>query len=99
MTHAQPPILDKELIDMFMGTLYTQYMEKMVRSSFPTFVVVVFVGERIESQIRKGKLPCTTNASGGMKKPYPNPPKKLEGQTNAIMGGGGYRTHPYVPVP
>ena len=59
-----------------MGTLHTQYMEKMVGSSFPTFAEVVSVGERIESQIKKGKLPCAANASGGMKKPYPNLPKK-----------------------
>ncbi|XP_050918555.1 uncharacterized protein LOC127135984 [Lathyrus oleraceus] len=96
---VQPPLLDKELIDMFMGTLHTQYMEKMVGSSFPTFAEVVSVGERIESQIRKGKLPCAASASGGMKKPYPNLPKKPEGQTNAIMERGGYMARPYAPMP
>ena len=96
---VQPPLLDKELIDMFMGTLHTQYMEKMVGSSFPTFAEVVSVGERTESHIKKGKLLCAANASSGMKKPYPNLPKKPEGQTNAIMRGGGYRAPPYVPMP
>ncbi|XP_050896124.1 uncharacterized protein LOC127102839 [Lathyrus oleraceus] len=96
---VQPPLLDKELIDMFMGAMHTQYMEKMVGSSFPTFAEVVSVGERIESQIKKGKLPCAANASCGVKKPYPNLPKKPEGQTNAIMRGGGYRAPPYAPTP
>ncbi|XP_050889649.1 uncharacterized protein LOC127094936 [Lathyrus oleraceus] len=96
---VQPPILDKELMDMFMGTLFTQYMEKMVGSSFPTFAEVVSVGERIESQIKKGKLPCAANSSSGMKKTYPNLPKEPEGQTSAIMRGGGYRAPPYAHTP
>ncbi|XP_050914634.1 uncharacterized protein LOC127129510 [Lathyrus oleraceus] len=74
-------------------------MEKMVGSSFPTFAEVASVGERIESQIKKGKLPCAANASSGMKKPYPNLPKKPEGQTNAIMRRGGYMAPPYAHTP
>lgn len=57
-THVHPPLLDKELIDMFMGTLHTQYMENMVGSIFPTFFEVFFVGERIESQVKKGNCHC-----------------------------------------
>ncbi|XP_050889533.1 uncharacterized protein LOC127094799 [Lathyrus oleraceus] len=76
-----------------------RWRELAARSSFPTFAEVVSVGERIESQIRKGKLPCASNASNGMKKPNPNLPKKPEGQTNAIMRGGGYMAPPYAHTP
>lgn len=60
---VQPPLLDKELIDIFVGTLHAQYMEKMVGSSFLTFSEVVSVGEQIEIQMKNGKLPCAIISS------------------------------------
>lgn len=62
-------------------------MKEMVGSKFPTFSEVVYDGEQIKSQVKKGKLPCVASASSGGKKPYSNFLKKPEGQTNAIMGG------------
>ena len=66
----QPPILDKDLIDMFMATLEVQYLEKMVQSAFSSFFDIVTAGERIKSHIKKGKLPNIAKASRGAKKPY-----------------------------
>lgn len=86
--HVQPPLLDKELIDMFMGTFHAQHMENMIGSSFPNFFEVFFVGERIEDQVKKGKIPYVAIASNGGKKQYFNFPKKPEGEVNAIMGEG-----------
>lgn len=83
---VQSPILDKELINMFMGTLQVQYLEKMVGSIFSTFSDIVTSDERIKSHIKKGKLPNTTSASSKAKKPYSNFPEKKDGEDNAIMG-------------
>lgn len=84
---------------MFIGTLHTHYMEKMVGSNFLTFSKVVFVGEQIESQVKKGKLPCASSASSRGKKPYSNFPNNPEGQTNAIMGEWRNIAQPYILVP
>lgn len=51
---------------MFMATLHAQYMERMPRKDM--FIEVVSVGEQIERQMKKGKIPCDTNASNGEKK-------------------------------
>lgn len=40
--------------------------------SFLTFFEVVIVGEIIENQVKKGKLPCVVDASNEGKKPYSN---------------------------
>lgn len=80
-TRVQTPLLDKELIAMFMGTLHAQYMEEMVGPTFSTFFKVVYVGEQIESQVKKGKIPCATGSSNGGKKPYSNFHKNPEGGT------------------
>lgn len=58
-----------------------------MRDNFLTFSRVVIVEERIESQVKKGKLPCVFGASGGGNKPYSNFQKKKDGEANAIMGG------------
>lgn len=96
---VQPPLMDKGPIDMFMGMLHFQYMEKMFESIFPLFYNVVTSGEWIEIHVKKGKLPCVTNASGGGKNPYSNFQKKQEGETNAIMGGRGNRAQQHILVP
>lgn len=64
-------------------------MKKMVRASFPTFSEVVSVGESIEIQVKKGKLPCATNTSCGGKKSYSNFQKKKEGEANVVTEDGG----------
>lgn len=82
---VQPLLLDEELINMFMGTLQFKYMEKMVGYSFWSFFDVVAARERIESHVKKGKLPSTANASVEAKKSYSNFPKKKEGETNIMI--------------
>lgn len=82
---VQPPLMDKELIDMFMGIFHFHYMENMVGSNFPLFSNVVTADERIESHVKKGKVPCATNASGGGEKTYSNFPKNKEGEANVVM--------------
>lgn len=102
---VQPPLLDKELAYMIMGTLKVQYLEKMVGSSFSTFYDIVTIGERIESHIKKQKLPNTTNASSGAMKPYANIPKKNDGEVTVVMGSSQRNEahyhlpfHPVAPV-
>ncbi|XP_058763854.1 uncharacterized protein LOC131637289 [Vicia villosa] len=82
---VQPPLLEKELVDMFMSTLQGIYYEKMVGSVSSGFSDLVMIGERIETGLKNGKIqgaPPSTSFSS--KKPVPNFTKKREGETNAV---------------
>lgn len=78
---VQPPLLENELIDMFMGTLQGPYYEKMVGSTSIGFSDMVVAGERIESGLKSGKIPSVVGTSSGVKKSYVGFAKK-EGETN-----------------
>ncbi|XP_050876603.1 uncharacterized protein LOC127080316 [Lathyrus oleraceus] len=98
---VQPPLLEKELIDMFMGTLQGPYYEKMVGSTSIGFSDMVVAGERIESGLKSGKISNVVGPSNGAKKPYVGFAKKKEGETNntSVARGRG-RAHrvPYQQV-
>ena len=55
-SRVKPPLLEKELVDMFMGTLQGLYYEKMVGSVSSGFADLVTIGERIEAGIKSGKI-------------------------------------------
>ncbi|XP_050891021.1 uncharacterized protein LOC127096503 [Lathyrus oleraceus] len=98
---VQPPMLEKEMVDMFMETLQGPYYEKLVGSTSDGFFDLVVVGERIESGVKAGKILSLANAANGTKKLYNGFPKKKEGETNIASTSKGkgkaYRT-PYYQV-
>src|SRR3954470_5453897 len=59
---VQPPLLDKELVGMFLSTLQGQYYEKMMCNVSSNFTDLVIVGERIESGIKSGKIQITSSS-------------------------------------
>ncbi|XP_050919226.1 uncharacterized protein LOC127136743 [Lathyrus oleraceus] len=81
---VQPPLLERELINMFVDTLQGSYSEKMIGSTTSGFSDLVIVGERIENGLKIGKIQDTTAAASGAKKPHSGFSKKKEGETNAI---------------
>jgi hypothetical protein len=91
---VQPPFLEKELIDTFMGTLQGPYYERMIGSVSSSFADMVVIGERIEEGLKSGKIKGTSN----------NDQKKREGETNAVVVGSSqapstqisYFQYPYV---
>lgn len=60
---VQHPLLEWELMDMFISTLQGPYLDRMVRSASSRFSDLVVVGERIESCLKNGKIQCVTTAS------------------------------------
>ena len=52
---VQPPLNDREMVDMFMGTLTGPFFNLLIRSSSSGFTEMVLTGERIESGIKSGK--------------------------------------------
>ena len=55
-SRVQPPLLEKELVDTFMGTLHGLYYEIMVGSIASGFADLVTIGEIIETRIKSGKI-------------------------------------------
>ncbi|MCI77942.1 hypothetical protein A2U01_0099212, partial [Trifolium medium] len=62
------------------------------------------IGERVEEGIKNGKIQSATSAQVGVKKSFGGPPKKKEGETNAVSDGAPkrppvqlhYPQYPYV---
>ncbi|XP_058726114.1 uncharacterized protein LOC131597431 [Vicia villosa] len=81
---VQPPLLEKELVDMFMSTLQGPYYKRMVGSVSSGFSDLVVIGERIENGIKNGKIQGTLS-SPYSKKPSSSFSKKKEGETNTVI--------------
>ncbi|XP_050919023.1 uncharacterized protein LOC127136518 [Lathyrus oleraceus] len=94
---VQPPLLEREPVDMFMGNLQGPYLDRMVGSTSSGFSDLVLAGERIENMIKMGKIQNSGSASSASKKPFVPYGKKGEGETNAaFIIRTRYPTYPQV---
>src|SRR3954463_2276823 len=66
---VQPSLNDRELVDMFMGTLTGPFYSHLLGSSSSGFTDLILTGERVENGIRSGKIQVGS-ASGTTRKPY-----------------------------
>ncbi|CAK8530892.1 unnamed protein product [Lathyrus sativus] len=57
-----PPLVDRELIDIFMGTLQGQYYDKLIGSMSIGFSELVIISERIEEGLKSGKIQGGSNS-------------------------------------
>ncbi|XP_058774463.1 uncharacterized protein LOC131648750 [Vicia villosa] len=96
---VQPPMLEREMMDMFTNTLEGQYYSACSASS--SFSDLVMIGEQIESGIKAGRIqnPSAASSSSGAggKKPYKGFARKREGETSAAYYGKG-KGHTYLQV-
>ncbi|XP_050910073.1 uncharacterized protein LOC127123946 [Lathyrus oleraceus] len=103
---VHPPLVDRELIDIFMGTLQGQYYERLISSVSTGFYDMVIVGERVEEGLKSGKIQGGSSSQPILKKPF-NGFKRKEGETSAISSQRGrppykapasvpYYQYPYV---
>src|SRR4051812_42271564 len=60
-SRVQPPLLERELVDMFMNTLKDPYLKMMIGCASSEFSNLVVVGERIENALRMGKVQDIAN--------------------------------------
>src|SRR3954463_106051 len=84
-SRVQPPLMEKELVDMFMATLQGPYYDKMVGSISSGFPDLVVINERIENGIKNGKIQGASSGSYQSKRPTPAFAKKKERETNAVV--------------
>ena len=80
---VQPPLPERELIDMFMGNLQGMDLTRMVGRTSSGFSDLVLVGERIENMIKMGKIQNYASTYGSTKKPFIPYGKKRECETSA----------------
>jgi len=95
---VEPPLHDKEMVTMFMGTLQSPFYEHMVGSVSSNFADIVIIGERIELGLKTGKIAQGTTTSG--KKTGFNSGKKKEGEgqvASTTAQWGGYPSARYRP--
>jgi len=76
-----PPMMEREMITMIIDTLPVFYYEKMVGYMPSSFTYLVFAGERIEVDLRRGKFdyPALMN-----RKPGANGENEKEGGTHDV---------------
>ena len=53
---VQPPLIEREMTDMFMGTLQGEFLERMAGCTSSGFSDIVMAGERIENLLKVGKI-------------------------------------------
>ena len=67
---VQPPLSERKLMDMFLGTLSGPFFNHLIGSSSAGFTELVLTGERVEAGIRNGKIQKDVSASTAIKKPF-----------------------------
>lgn len=97
----QPPLLDKELIDLFMDTLQNPYFERLVGSVLSNFSHLVSIGEHIESFLKSGRIQGASSSQTSEIESLSNSQKEEDDEINAVMTDVGYsygaQTMPYDP--
>ena len=56
----QPPLADRELVDMFMSMLISPFYNHLLGSFSAGFTELTLTGEHIENEIRSGKIQVAT---------------------------------------
>src|ERR1051325_10328319 len=67
-SRVRPPMTERELVDMFMGTLTGPFYSYLLGSTSSTFTELILTGERVENGLKSGKIQVAASSNG--KKPY-----------------------------
>ena len=59
---VQPPLSERELVDMFLGTLSGPFFNHLIGSSSAGFTELILTGKRIEAGIKNGKIQKDTSS-------------------------------------
>ena len=67
---VQPPLSERELVDMFLGTLSGPFFNHLIGSSSAGFTELISTGERVEAGIKSGKIQKDSSSSTAVRKPF-----------------------------
>ena len=84
---VQPPLTDREMVDMFMGTLTGPFFNLLIGSSSSGFIEMILTGERIESGIKSGKILMEASSNAERK------PSGGRKETNIVYGQRRHNTN------
>ena len=91
---VQPPLSERELVDMFLGTLLGPFFNHLIGSSSAGFTELILTGERVEAGIKSGKIQKDTSTSAAVKKPFSE--KKEVSAVYSQRGQGRVERRPAV---
>src|ERR1051325_3245670 len=60
---VQPPLSNRELVDMFMGTLTGPFFNHLIENSLAGFTELILTGERIEDGIKSGNIQVDSSSN------------------------------------
>ena len=67
---VRPPLSERELVDMFLGTLSGPFFNHLIGISSAGFNELILTGERVEADIKSGKIQKDSYASIAVRKPF-----------------------------
>jgi len=95
-TQVEPPLIDKEIIAMFIDTLQPPFYEHMIGSVSANFADIVIIGERIELGLKNGKIAHGSSVVANPKKHGFNfGRKEEEAQVVSTIPNWGSRVVPH----
>jgi len=104
-TQVAPPMMERDMITMIVDTLPMFYYKKMVGYMPSSFAALVFVGERIEVGLRRGKFDYVASIITNNRRFGASGAKKNEGDAHAVTSASmwpktqqtPHNTYQYTP--
>ena len=78
--HVHPPLIETEMVTLFANTFKAPYYEHLMGSSSQHFYDVVCIAERIEQEIKAGRITEPSQTKGFIG-------RKMESHVNNFEGG------------
>lgn len=98
---VQLPLLEEELVDLFIDNLQNPYFERMVGSALSDFSHLVTIGEYIEGALKSGRILGVSSNQASETESLRSSQREEEDETNAIMTNVWYShrapARPYDP--
>jgi len=91
-----PPMVEREMITMMVDTLPVFYYEKLVGYMPFSFADLVFVGERIEVGLKRGKFDYVSSTGTNARSIGATAAKRKEGDTHAVTSTPGWIKPPQI---
>lgn len=86
----EPPVLDKEMIDMLIDIMHISYLERMVGNVISSFYDLVIVGERVQSYLKSKDIQNASSSQASKAESLNNSQKEDVDEINAVMTNIGY---------
>ncbi|CAL5182995.1 unnamed protein product [Lathyrus oleraceus] len=87
---VEPPLLDKELMELFRDTLQSPYFERMISNAASDFAHLVTIGERVESALKSGRIQGASSNQASETESLSDSQNEEDNELNIVMEDVGY---------